>query len=187
MQQSDEALVSVDIEASGPTPSTGSMISLGACLVDDPAVGFYVEIKPLADRGWSDDAARIHGLDRHHLETNGVEPAGAMRLLADWLAEACGDRRPVFVGFNSPFDWMFTADYMWRYLGRNPFGISALDLKSYYMAAEGVARWEETRRLFVDERLGIEHHHIHHALDDARGQAGLARMLIERVARGDAQ
>jgi len=187
MQESDEALVSVDIEASGPSPSTGSMLSIGACLVDDPAVGIYIEIKPLADRGWSNDAARVHGLDRQRLEANGIEPAGAMRLLADWLAEACGDRRPIFVGFNSPFDWMFVADYMWRYLGRNPFGISALDLKSYYMAGEGVARWDETRRLYVDERLGIASDHNHHALDDARGQAALARLLIERVARRTAQ
>jgi len=32
-----EVLVSVDVETSGPTPGTGSLIALGACLVVAPA------------------------------------------------------------------------------------------------------------------------------------------------------
>ena len=64
---------------------------------------------------------------------------------ATWVDDACAGRTPIFVGFNAPFDWMFVADYFWRYLGRNPFGISALDLKSYFMARDGVADWEQTR------------------------------------------
>ena len=75
---------------------------------------------------------------------------------------------------------MWVADYFWRYLGRNPFGIAALDLKSYYMGRDGIARWDETRRANVDARLGVEPDHNHHALDDARGQARLARMLLKR-------
>jgi hypothetical protein len=77
---------------------------------------------------------------------------------------------------------MFVADYFWRYLGRNPFGISALDLKSYYMARHDVDRWSETRRQNVDERLELEPDHSHQALEDARGQARLARLLFEREA-----
>ena len=50
---------------------------------------------------------------------------------------------------------MFVADYFWRYLGRNPFGISALDLKSYYMAREGVERWSETSRQYICAALGL--------------------------------
>lgn len=97
-----------------------------------------------------------------------------------WIAEASNGARPVFVGFNAPFDWMFVADYFWRYIGRNPFGVSALDLKSYYMAAEQVGQWEETRRAFIDERLGLAPDHSHQALEDARGQAVLARLLMAR-------
>ena len=86
----------------------------------------------------------------------------------------------MFVGFNSPFDWMFVADYFWRYLGRNPFGVSALDLKSYYMGREHVTRWSETRRVNVDRQLRLDPDHSHHALDDARGQAAIARVLLGR-------
>ena len=174
----DEALVSVDVEASGHSPATGSLLSIGACLVEDPAVGLYLELKPLADRPWNADAERIHGLERARLERDGLEPTDAMRRLAEWLDTACVGRQPIFVGFNAPFDWMFVADYLWRYLGRNPFGISALDLKSYYMGRDGIERWAATRRAEIDERLGLESDHTHHALDDAREQAMLARLLL---------
>lgn len=180
----EEALVSVDIEASGPSPATGSMLSMGACLVDDPAVGIYIELRPIEGHVWDASAERIHGLNRERLEVEGLEPQAAMEQLADWLAEACTGRRPVFVGFNAPFDWMYVADYFWRYIGRNPFGVSALDLKSYYMASAGESTWERTRRIYIDERLGIDPDHNHHALDDARGQARLARLLLGRDRAG---
>src|SRR5688572_11491186 len=175
-----EVLVSVDIEASGQSPSMGSLLSIGACLVDRPEVGLYLELQPQPDLRWDENAEAVHGLARDRLEREGLEPAVAMEQLESWLADVCRGGRPVFVGFNSPFDWMFIADYFWRYLDRNPFGVSALDLKSYFMAAEQVGRWEMTRRVFVDERLGLKPDHSHHALEDARGQAVLARILLGR-------
>ena len=182
MEQPDtpEVLISVDIEASGPSPSTGSLLSIGACVVDDPRVAIYIELKPLPDRAWDEGAARVHQLNREHLEESGLEPEDAMADFETWIAEASSGSRPVFVGFNAPFDWMFVADYFWRYIGRNPFGVSALDLKSYYMGVENVQRWDLTRRTAVDERLGLAPDHSHHALEDARGQAVLARLLKSR-------
>jgi len=179
-----EVLISVDIEASGPSPSAGSLISIGACAVDDPEVAIYLELQPLPDRPWDKGAARVHQLDRTHLERDGLEPEAAMARFETWIAETSNGARPVFVGFNAPFDWMFVADYFWRFIGRNPFGVSALDLKSYYMAVEKVEHWEETRRAFIDERLGLAPDHSHQALEDARGQAVLARLLIVRPRTG---
>ena len=176
----DEVLVSVDVEASGPTPSTGSLLSIGACLVDDPSVGIYLELKPDPDRPWSAEAEGVHGLERGRLEREGLTPVEAMRRLADWLDQVAGGRQPTFVGFNAPFDWMFVADYLSRYLGRNPFGISALDLKSYYMGREAVERWDETRMIHVEGHYGLGFEHSHHALHDARDQAHLARVLMGR-------
>jgi DNA polymerase III epsilon subunit-like protein len=175
-----ETLVSVDVEASGQSPSIGSLLSIGACLVDDPNTAIYLELKPLPDRRWDVEAERVHGLSQEHLAAEGLEPREAMAAFADWVSSAANGSRPIFVGFNAPFDWMFVADYFWRYLGRNPFGVSALDLKSYYMAHQALDRWDETRRVHVDERLGLEPDHNHQALDDARGQAALARILLQR-------
>jgi DNA polymerase III epsilon subunit-like protein len=103
-----------------------------------------------------------------------------MGQLADWLGTVAAGRQPVFVGFNAPFDWMFVADYLWRHLGRNPFGISALDLKSYFMGRERIARWSGTRKIHARERYGIALDESHHALADARDQALLARVLMGR-------
>ena len=174
----NEKFISVDIEASGPTPGTGSMIAIGACLVADPDVAFYREIQPLADREWDPATERIHGLTRAVLATRAVAPADAMASLAAWLDQVADGGRPIFVGFNAPFDWMFVADYLHRYLGRNPFGISALDLKSVYMGREGIQRWEETGKRWVLERYPTERRVTHNALDDAQAQAELAQLLL---------
>lgn len=175
-----EVLISVDIETSGQSPSVGSVLSIGACLVSDPSVGLYLEIKPAPDLPWSDEAEGVHGLARDRLEREGLEPTEAMTRLAEWVEQQAGGSWPIFVGFNAPFDWMFVADYFWRHLGRNPFGVSALDLKSYFMGREGVERWELTRRVHVDSRLGLDPDHSHNALEDAQGQARVAQVLLSR-------
>jgi len=176
----EEVLISVDIETSGDSPSTGSLLSIGACLVDDPTSGIYLELKPEPDLPWSADAERVHGLSADRLRRDGLDPAQALRQLDDWVLQIAAGRWPVFVGFNAPFDWMFVANAFWRYLGHNPFGISALDLKSLYMGRVGVARWEETRKLHIEERLDIHFEQTHNALQDARDQALLARFLLQR-------
>src|SRR3954453_24237031 len=104
MSQLSEALVSVDIEAAGPSPSTGSLLSIGACLIEDPEAGYYVELRPISEHGWDDEAEAIHGLSRERLLRDGLEPADAMEQFAAWIETAAAGRRPVFVGFNAPFD-----------------------------------------------------------------------------------
>ena len=176
----EETLVSVDVETSGHNPSNASLLSIGACLIDDPDRQIYLELKPLDDRLWDDEAQSVHKLDRANLAASGLEPAEAMQRFEAWLAANTAGSRPIFVGFNAPFDWMFVADYFWRYIGRNPFGISALDLKSYYMGRHGVERWAETSRQYICGVLGLVPDRTHNALDDAREQALLARVLMGR-------
>jgi DNA polymerase III alpha subunit (gram-positive type) len=119
-------------------------------------------------------------LTAEQLATSGLEPVEAMSRLEAWVQQVADGAWPVFVGFNAPFDWMFVADYFWRYLGRNPFGISALDLKSLYMGRLGVSRWDETRKGQISERLDVQFEGTHNALSDARDQALLARILLQR-------
>jgi DNA polymerase III epsilon subunit-like protein len=168
----------VDVETSGPSPSVASLLAVGACLVADPSVGLYLELRPDPDRGWDDAAAAIHGLDRERLEREGLTPADAMTRLVAWLGEVAADARPVFVGLNAAFDWMFVADALWRTVGRNPFGIAPLDLKALYMGRDGVREWARTSRTQITRRYPVERPHTHHALDDARSQAELARRLL---------
>jgi inhibitor of KinA sporulation pathway (predicted exonuclease) len=79
---------------------------------------------------------------------------------------------------------MFVAEYFHRYLGHNPFGHSALDLKAFYMGLTG-ARWPETALHHVAARYGCRQELTHNALADALDQAGLFReMLGEARQRG---
>ena len=173
----EEVLVSVDVEASGPAPSTSSLLAIGACLVDDPDQGFYVELRPVPGARWDDAAERIHGLTREHLLEAGLEPAAALQAFADWIERVRGGGTAVFVGFNAPFDWMFVADAFHRHLGHNPFGISGLDEKAYFMGKHGVERWSDTTKVAVRRRYPTEMSHTHNALEDAREQAELMRDL----------
>ena len=173
-----EVLVSVDVETSGPSPSVGCLLSLGACLVDDPDQSMYVELRPATGCGWDEAAAAVHGLDRARLEREGLAPHDAMARLVAWLDRVAAGGRPVFVGLNAAFDWMFVADALWGTVGRNPFGHAPLDLKALYMGREGVAAWARTTRQDMLRRYPVTEPHTHNALDDARSQAALARRLL---------
>ncbi|MCU0477667.1 MAG: 3'-5' exonuclease [Chloroflexi bacterium] len=180
---SAETWISVDVETSGPTPGTGSLLAIGACLVDRPEESIEILVRPDPALPWSDAAARVHGLSSELLARDGLEPRAAMERLVGWLERVVPrGSRPVFVAFNAPFDWMFVADAAWRHLGRNPFGISALDLKALYLGRhldEGLT-WAETSSDHVRTRHPVDLPHTHRALDDAREQAALCRAIRDR-------
>lgn len=172
-----ECWISVDVETAGPHPSGYSLLSIGACCYDDPAIGFYVELSPVGDHSDA-SALAISGLDPDELTRTGTEPAAAMRAFADWLVEVVPEgSRPLFVGFNAGFDWMFVCDYFHRYLGHNPFGHASIDIKSLAMGALGVS-WRETSLKVLSARLLDGRLLDHDALHDARDQAALLRAVI---------
>jgi DNA polymerase III epsilon subunit-like protein len=175
-----ETFISVDVETAGPNPGDYSLLSIGACTLDHPQQTFYVELEPVNDRA-TPDALAISGLSLEALRERGVPPPEAMARFADWVARVVpADSRPVFVAFNAPFDWMFVNDYFHRYLGHNPFGHSALDIKALYMGLTGV-RWYQTGMRHVSARL-LDHRHLtHHALDDALVQAEILIELLEEI------
>src|SRR5579864_1406672 len=101
-----EAYFSVDVETSGPIPGEYSLLSLGACKVDDPSVTFYLEFRPLSDRA-DPTALEVSGLDLAVLSRTGTEPGTAMRSFKHWISANSQAESPVFVGFNASFDWSF--------------------------------------------------------------------------------
>ena len=178
---SPEILISVDVETSGPNPSQYSLLSIGACLVSDPEQAFYVEIQPQNGNSLK-EALTVSGLLLEELAQRGVHPAEAMARFESWLAEVVPEgHHPVFVAFNAPFDWMFVNDYFHRYLGHNPFGHAALDLKSFYMALWGTS-WAETSMRHVARRYLEGRMLSHHALQDARDQAEVCRLMLADAA-----
>jgi len=169
--------ISVDIETSGPSPSRHSLLAIGACSVDDPDRTFYVELQP--DGAETDpEAVAISGLSMERLAAEGAEPREAMVRFAEWVESGAGpDCAPLLVALNAPFDWMFVADYFHRYVGRNPFGHSALDMKALYMGLAGVA-WADATLRTMAARYGLTAKLPHHALEDAVIQANVFRRIL---------
>jgi DNA polymerase III alpha subunit (gram-positive type) len=99
-----------------------------------------------------------------------------MQKFQAWLAKAVGDNGiPIFVGFNAAFDWSFINYYFHRFTGANPFGFSALDIKSLYMGVADCS-WADTRPSQIAKRLKPQLHGAHDALRDAKYQAELFRL-----------
>jgi DNA polymerase III epsilon subunit-like protein len=177
MQDNSDLLISVDVETAGPYPGRFSMLAIGACLVADPTITFYAELQPLTP-DVDPHALAISGLSMQGLLAHGLAPAEAMLQFAKWVQSACPPgSRPVFVGMNAAFDWMFVNDYFHRYLGYNPFGHSALDIKAFYAGRTG-AQWSETSLRHIVARYGGAPALSHNALADAVDQAALMRALL---------
>ncbi len=176
----DEAYISVDVETSGPNPSTFSMLSIGACRVDDPVCNFYIELQPANDNAIP-GALAISDLSMETLTQEGIPPEQAMRRFATWLDEnVLSTERPIFVAFNAPFDWMFVNDYFHRYLEYNPFGHSALDIKAFYMGLTGVT-WARTSMKYLHRRYLNGRELTHNALRDAQDQADLFAQILKKA------
>lgn len=174
------AFVSVDIETAGPVPSLYSILSIGACLLRDPAEGFYVELQP-EKLDADPQAVAISGLSMDDLVRNGLPPQSAMQQFDRWLEDHVPPAyKPVFVAFNAPFDWMFVNDYFHRHLGRNPFGHFALDIKAFYMGQTG-ARLSETSFSKISARYLENRLLTHNALADARDQAQVFYRMLEQA------
>ncbi|HEX5086268.1 MAG TPA: 3'-5' exonuclease [Nocardioides sp.] len=177
----DECFISVDVETGGATPGDYALLAIGACLVDDPETTFYVELRP-EDKRITVEALEVSKLSVDILKTMGEPPDSAMKHFAGWVADVVpAGGRPVFVGFNAPFDWMFVADYFERYVGRNPFGYTAIDIKAFAMGRLG-STWAETSMSVLGPKYLSGRPLAHHALSDAQDQAALFRALYAEPA-----
>lgn len=171
-----EILISVDIETSGPIPGEFSMLSIGACLVENDAETFECSLKPISSN-FDPAALKATGLKLETFERNGVMPEEGMGKFRTWVENQISDsQKAVFVGFNAPFDWSFINYYFLRYGLRNPFGFSALDIKAFYMGRTGCA-WSETSSSKIAKKVNPLTSADHNALHDAIYQAELFRLV----------
>lgn len=176
MNNRQEIYISVDIEASGPIPGVYSMLSIGACNVYDDSQSFSCELKPISKKAIP-EALKVSGFSLEELELRGLKPKTAMSDFQNWLKKLIiNDERLIFVGFNAPFDWSFINYYFHRYLGENPFGISALDIKAMYFGKTNVS-WKETSSRHISKLYRPNLKGDHDALHDAKYQAELFRLV----------
>ena len=176
MSDKREIFVSVDIETSGPIPGEFSLLSIGACCIFNPDKTFTCKLKPITD-AFDPKALEVTGFSMEELKKCGLEPHLAMSSFSQWLVDLKDQADSIiFVGFNAPFDWSFVNYYFHRFLGENPFGFSALDIKALYMGATGCS-WHDTRSSKIAEQLKPTLSGTHDALIDAQYQAEIFRLI----------
>lgn len=172
-----ELFVSVDVETAGPVTPTYSLLSIGACLCDDPELTFFTEVCPINDR-FQPEAMEINGLDFERLKRTAPDPRTAMRAFAEWVIRFAGEGfQPVMTGLAIAFDWSFLAYYFDTYNdGVNPFHRSPVDVKSLYLGNNG-GTWDSTRSSQIDKVLAPSLRGNHHPVVDAQYQAELYRLV----------
>lgn len=176
MSKKREVFLSVDIETAGPIPGEYSLLTIGACNASDPRQTFSCELKPTTLNA-DPKALEVTGLSLERLEREGLDPVIAIQKFRGWIEMTAGeDGLPIFVGLNASFDWSFVNYYFHRYLGENPFGFAALDIKSMYMGAAR-SSWSETKSSHIAAALNPTLAGNHDALQDALYQAELFRLI----------
>jgi DNA polymerase III epsilon subunit-like protein len=172
-----EIYISVDVETSGPIPGIFSLLSIGACLVHNPEAALYLELKP-DSREHDPESLRVTGFDLSQLEQDGLTPQEAMLRFKEWVDSfIVPGKKIIFVGLNAPFDWSFINYYFVKYIGNNPFGFTAIDMKAYFMGARR-CKWSETKSSHMVSLLAPKSQPTHNALDDARFQAELFNLML---------
>ncbi|WP_275629347.1 3'-5' exonuclease [Pseudomonas sp. 273] len=180
MKAEKEIFVSVDIEASGPIPGKYSMLSIGACVTSDATRQFTCYLKPISDE-FVPAAMEVTGLSLDQLRKEGLDPLKAMEQFKAWVDSLAGkDETVVFVGFNASFDWAFVNHYFHWFIGENPFGIAALDIKSMYFGA-AASTWKSTRSSEIDKVVNPDGEGSHDALNDAVYQAELFNLIRKKI------
>lgn len=173
MNNNLKSLYSLDVEADGPCAGIYSMLSFGIVSVEDPSKSFYTTIAPITDNYRISNLKSI-GLTREEtLLFTLVEKA--MTDLKRWVDEQGEGKRKVIWSDNPAFDWQFLNYYCHAYLGDNPFGFSARRIGDFW------AGFKKNPRATKDwKRLRTETH-THNTLEDARGNAGALRKIIQEV------
>lgn len=186
MTRGKEIFVSTDVEADGPIPGVFSMLSLGAVALggEKQVVStFEVNLDTLPGAGTDPRTMRwwkkFPEAWAHH-RTDPRPPEAAMRDFHAWVKGLPG--RPVLLVYPA-WDYMWVHWYLVRFTGASPFGLGALDLKSYAAAALGRpfhdVRKSRMPQTWFDPGIG----HTHKALDDAMEQGLLfCNARTERLA-----
>lgn len=179
-----EIYVSADIETSGPIPGRYSMLSLGAVAFDartfKEIAAFEVNFRPL-DGAAMDPRTKSEFWDKFpdawdYTQQNQHGPTEGMDKFVDWTNSLPG--KPVFCAAPLGFDWTFVYFYLEMFAKENPYGFSALCMKSYASALLKTPFRRTVKRNFPPTwRTDTLHPHI--AVIDAREQGEIFMEMLK--------
>ncbi len=183
----NEIYISTDVETDGPIPGPHSMLSLGSAAYTADKVllsTFSANLETLPGAQPHPKTAEWWAMQPEAwaaCRRNPEPPERVMARYVEWIKSL--DGKPVFVAYPAGFDFMFVCWYLFKFVGENPFGHSAIDIKSFAMALLKRDYRESTKRN-MPRRWFDELPHTHVALDDAIEQGALfCNMLRESRSR----
>lgn len=160
----------IDVEATGASPVTHSLLQIGICDLNGNT--FYSEHRPDVNKAIDPQAMKAIGLTVDEVMKYPEAHLGAAKLL-EWLDEMYGGQRVVTWSDNPAFDWQFVNGLLWQYHGHNPMGFSMRRIGDFYAGLQhdvrAASKWKKMR-------TGA---HTHNALDDAHGNAGALAKIME--------
>ena len=153
-------------------------VSFGALIVDlekmEEVAHLYREIRFDASRyKWSEDAEKIHGLSREHLEQHGVSREEALVALLELVAQYIGTSSKItFIGHNVQFDIDFTLQLAADHdIELTPHHV-CIETSGLSLALFNLYRSDDVFK----HVLGLERT-THNALDDARATLQLLQAI----------
>lgn len=163
----------IDWETSGSSFSTYEEtfqqyqgIAFGAVVASsetfEPLRTLYREIKFDPKYTWSDEAEKIHGLSREHLDKNGLTKEEAAADLAEFILESFGTGKVMVLGHNTKFDIEATKQLLMPFNVMPELHHVILDTA----VAGFITIGEYKSNAVFDFFTGVERG-VHNALDDA--------------------
>ena len=187
----NEIYVSVDIESDGPIPGDNSMLSIGSVAYDESGLlisTFSANIIPLQAAVENPVTMEFWGKQPRaweELQKERQAPGRVMQQYFEWLQTLCTDPDAtlVFVAYPAVFDFAYVHWYLIHFVGVDPFGFSALDLKTYAMATLDL-KFSETYKSNMPKEWLNRNHPPHVALADAIEQGEMffaIRQAIQKL------
>ncbi|HLI65623.1 MAG TPA: hypothetical protein VKU90_04590 [Caulobacteraceae bacterium] len=191
----DPVYIVTDIECDGPTPGENSMLSFASVAVTAGGVErgvFEAVLAPLPGARGAPATLAWFQTQPEAWAAATANPRPAAMVMADFEAwvRGFGEGR-IFAAFPLAFDGMWIDAYLKRftahalvegpYAENRLFDGSGLCLRTLAAARTGQPVWACAPKTLPSAWLG-EHEHTHRAIDDARGYAHLAGVLMGRWA-----
>ena len=183
-----EIYVSTDIETDGWVPGHNSMLSIGsAAYFSDKTLlnTFSANLDTLPDAVADEDTMKWWEKQPEAWDAcrkDCVTPEEAMHAYHQWLVELPG--KIIFVGYPLAFDYPFVSYYLQHFSKNNPFGFSAIDIRSFAMGLRG-KNYQRSGKSYLPKRFFDDFPHTHIALDDAIEQGALfCNLLAEAQLEG---